>query len=732
MFFVTSYSLLAQQNQVIDNPFYEVKNSGIDNIKKIELTPTQMRLYVHTTFIPNWWVKFPKTTFIQPEGGEKIYATGIEKGEFDKEIYMPASGDSTFVLIFPLLDKTIRTFNYGEEDKTIIWGVSLDKNSKKLQDEDVKKQQQKEKEALAWIESEIGKSKQHAITNFDSPEFFKKENARLVGYIKGYNPKIGKTTGVVYASNQLTREDFPIVVNVHPDGRFEADIPMIYPAVHYTQLLDASMSFYFEPGCTVGATLDWEDFLLADRYRDRRWEIPVKFYGPLADVNSADQIVKLENYNWRNFENEIKTKPPQIFKQSIQELYQRNKDKIAANEAMLSTKAIDILYNTALINYGYVLMDYAGDRDYYAQKDSGNLILKEPFPVDYYDFIQELPANNNIVLSTNSSSSFINRFEYLNVFRSVYMQLGNNTKEPEKTYLDFLIEEENVELSEEEKVIKEYEDLRGGKTALTEEDFAKLQKFYGDNREIINAFYEKHTASLPKYKEKYLDVLQDPNEESPILKGWRLKDSIMVKDLKIQPNLTSQIFKVRELKHIFENMEKSEAEKVMKGMEIYVKNPFLQSEATRIFKLAYPDGETDSYELPLTQSAELFKDIIEPFKGKYILVDFWDIYCGPCIHGIKNMKEKREELKNNPDIEFVFITSTSGSPKDRYDKFVEEQELVHAFRLSDDDYNRMRELFKFNGIPHYETVDRQGHILNKGLSTHNFDYQFRQLMKKEE
>jgi len=734
MFFVTSSFLLAQQIEVIDNPFYEVKNSGIENIKKIELTSTQMRLYVHTTFIHNWWVKFPKTTFIQPVGGDKIYATGIEKGEFDKEIYMPASGDSTFVLIFPLLDKSVKSFDFGEEDKTIIFGVSLDKDPKKLQDERAQQQLQNEKAALEWIESEVGKSKP-AISDFNSPDFFKKENARLVGYIKGYNPKIGKTTGVVYASNELTREDFPVVVNVHPDGRFEADIPMIYPAVYYTPLLDASLSFYFEPGCTLGATLDWEDFLLADRYRDRRWEIPVKFYGPLTDVNSAEQIVKLENYNWRNLENDIKAKTPQVFKQEAKELYQRNKDKIVARETLLSTKAINFLNNTALLEYGLLLLSFPGDRKYEADHDTTNVFLKEPLPADYYDFISELPVSNNIVLSANSSSSFINRFEYLNVFNSAERMLYNNqnSKEPEKTFFDFLIEEENVILSEEEKVVKEQQDLIALKHTLTEEEYAelKVQKFYEDNKEIIDAFYNKHSAtSIDKYVEKYIDVLKDPNEENIVLKRWRLKDSIMVKDLDMQPNLMSQIFKVRDLYQL-ENMKKGEAEKVMEGINTYVKHPLLQSESDRVFKKMFPDDDNASYELPLTQSADIFKKIIEPFKGKYVLVDFWDIYCGPCIYGIKEMKEKREELKGNPDIEFVFITSTSGSPKDRYDKFIEEQGLVHTIRLSDDDYNRMRELFKFNGIPHYETVDRQGRILNKGLDTFSFNHQFGELLKKE-
>ncbi|MBK5722735.1 thioredoxin family protein [Dysgonomonas sp. Marseille-P4677] len=722
-------SLSAQETIIIDEPYYEVKNSGIENISKIELTPTQMKLHVHTTFIPNWWVKFPRTTFIQPEGKDKIYATDIEKGEFDKEIYMPSSGDSTFVLIFPRPDEPIESFDFGEEEKAIIFGVSLEKNRKKLKEEKIKKQQQAEKEALAWLEGEITKSEKQPLKNYNSTEFFNQGMARFIGYIKGYNSKAGKNTGIVYASNELTRENFPIVIEIQPDGRFDVNIPMSYPTMVYITILDNYCNLYMEQGCILGGVLDWEDFLLADRYRNKREELKIDFYGPLAEVNSGIKAVKLETYNWKQYNEDIKSNTPESFKILARDLYERNKKTIIEKGKGFPEKGVNLLNNIALMDYGYLLMDFAGMRKYYAKEDSANTIIKTPLPIDYYNFLEEFPLDSQSILVSSSASSFINRFEYCDHFTPVFSMVHDNIV-PKKSYLRYLLEDENIELTEEEVVIKEFDDKVGGKTHFSAEEWDKVKDIQKANKAVFEAFYKKNESYYTKYQEKYG---QNPanDDENKKLKEWRLKDSILLKDLNIRPNLISQIFKVRELKQTFENMEKEDAERIIDGMDTYIKHPFLKSEAQRIFSLAYPVKVKERYELPQTQAADIFRNIVASFKGKYILVDFWDIYCGPCILGIKDMKAKREELKGNSDIEFVFITSTSGSPKDRYDKFVEEQDLVHTYRLSDDDYNRMRELFKFNGIPHYETVDREGLVMKKSITSHNFDHDFEQLIKSE-
>ena len=726
LFTACTLPLKAQKTVVIEQPYYEVKNSGIDNISKIELTPTQTRVHVHATFLANWWVKFPKETFIQPTGkNERILATGIEGGEFDKEIYMPESGDSTFVLIFPPLDKSVKSFDYGRSDKTIIVGVSLEKNAKKL---NAHKKAEQEKNALKWIEKEVAQSEPE-LPDYNPATFFQSDTARVVGYIKGYSPKLGFSTGIVYASNILTHEDFPIVINIHPDGRFEGNIPLIAPSIEYISINETGFNLYLEPGRTLGIVLNWDEFLQADRYRDRMWEFnDVAFFGPLANVNNSLLTNTLKHYDGRNYEQDIKSLSPEAFKQKLQDILNENLQIIEKEKTNgLTGKALTIKQNEAWANYAELLMGFALMREYYLKEDTTNAVAKMPIIDDFYDFLHALPLNDPAFLIPSYSRHFINRFEYADFFR-LYSLLY---KSPEMSFSMFLEQEKKIVFTEDDKMVADYYKKVVGQP-YTQKEWEADRKYRDENKEAFETFEKKYEKEQEEYYKLYLAPLE-MSKEDQFRKECELKDSVLMQKFQLTPNLICDITKTRSLGSYFRYAPPSKQAGInmLNIIESAVAHPFLKSEAIRLFNQQFPEVETDSYELPQTAISETFKQIIAPHKGKYILVDFWGIYCSPCIQGIKQMKEKREELKDSEDIVFLFITGESDSPKDRYDKLVEEQGLVYTHRLSTDDFNRLRELFKFNGIPHYETIGRSGNVLKNPITPYSFEHEFQQVLEKE-
>ncbi|MDU1892463.1 MAG: TlpA disulfide reductase family protein [Dysgonomonas sp.] len=709
--------------KVIENPYFEVKNSGIDNITRIELSDKDTRVHVHTTFLHNWWVKFPRTTFIQPEGSDtKILATGIEKGEFDKEIFMPESADSTFVLIFPPLDKSVKRINYGEEDKTIIFGISLETNKKKLAQLKVEKEKSEQEKYAAhesWLTNQLAKaSKKEPMKDFSIANFFNPDTARLIGYIKGYDPQLGFSTSVIYMGNELTREDYPTVMKIDSCGRFDVKLWIQYPITQYLNINNKSVTdIYIEPGQTLGLVLDWQEFLIADRLRNISYKQKVEYKGPLADINKEINGIQLKEYDWRTFENDIKSLSPNDFKQKITQFLADNKALInkAEEEGKLSTKSKILLNNANTTLVGERLLDYNSMRGYFASQDSTNMTLKIPLDDNYYDFLQQIPLNDPGLLISNYFSSFVNRFEYCDPFREAH-RIFYESKKPIKTFYGYL--EEEAELTAEELSI--IENLR--------KPNEESEKFYNDNKEVIEAFNEKYKDLIPAYQDKYGNAKTQDQSEKRLSE---LRDSIYTNVLGLQPSLVYDIVKMREIcSNIASIEEREKSEKIVTAFSKSNANPYLKKQTFRFFNNMYPESGSRSYDLPETHTASLFKKMIEPFKGKYILVDFWESWCGPCVGGIKGTQAVREKLKDSQDIAFVYICSTD-TPLDKYNSFIEEQGLKHTYRLSSSEYEYMRELFKFNGIPHYETVDREGRIMYRGLSPYSIESTFEMFLEKE-
>jgi len=97
------------QKRTIVNPAYEVKNTGIYNVTKIELTDTATLLSMHITFVPHWWVTYDSVDVIRDcASGSEYKLKALKGGTLNKYIWMPDSGDSTVVLVYPPLPASVK------------------------------------------------------------------------------------------------------------------------------------------------------------------------------------------------------------------------------------------------------------------------------------------------------------------------------------------------------------------------------------------------------------------------------------------------------------------------------------------------------------------------------------------------------------------------------------------------------------------------------------------------
>ena len=133
--------------------------------------------------------------------------------------------------------------------------------------------------------------------------------------------------------------------------------------------------------------------------------------------------------------------------------------------------------------------------------------------------------------------------------------------------------------------------------------------------------------------------------------------------------------------------------------------------------------------------AELIHSLCAKYPGRILIIDFWDMGCGPCRGAIQDSKNLRAEVAKRDDVKLVFIAgerTTEGS--DAYKKYVTkwlaDEEAVCVTKA---DFTRLQELFRFGGIPHYETITPDGRRVRDDLRIDgydNFDYELQRLLDK--
>lgn len=147
----------------------------------------------------------------------------------------------------------------------------------------------------------------------------------------------------------------------------------------------------------------------------------------------------------------------------------------------------------------------------------------------------------------------------------------------------------------------------------------------------------------------------------------------------------------------------------------YMDREVLRVQAGRLLEQARRRN-TFTYALPDTEGGKLLRRLTEKYRGKYVLIDFWGMFCAPCRSGIERSKPMREALRNHPDVDFLFVSAEGEGPEENYRKYVDEHlSGEDVVQVSRDDFNRLMELFNFLGIPHYETLDRMGNVVRSGL-----------------
>ena len=103
---------------------------------------------------------------------------------------------------------------------------------------------------------------------------------------------------------------------------------------------------------------------------------------------------------------------------------------------------------------------------------------------------------------------------------------------------------------------------------------------------------------------------------------------------------------------------------------------------------------------------------LEDLKGKYVYIDVWATWCGPCRGEIPFL-QKIEEKYHEKNIEFVSISIDVQKDFEKWKKFVSDKQLGGTQLIADNDWNSdFVKSLGITGIPRFILIDPAGKIIN--------------------
>lgn len=106
------------------------------------------------------------------------------------------------------------------------------------------------------------------------------------------------------------------------------------------------------------------------------------------------------------------------------------------------------------------------------------------------------------------------------------------------------------------------------------------------------------------------------------------------------------------------------------------------------------------------------KTKLADLKGKYVYIDTWATWCGPCRAEIPFLK-KVEEKYHGKNIEFVSISIDTKKDYEKWKKFVDEKQLGGVQLIADNDWNsQFVKDFGINSIPRFILIGPDGKVVS--------------------
>ena len=124
----------------------------------------------------------------------------------------------------------------------------------------------------------------------------------------------------------------------------------------------------------------------------------------------------------------------------------------------------------------------------------------------------------------------------------------------------------------------------------------------------------------------------------------------------------------------------------------------------------------------ISEGEALLKKLVEPYKGKFVLLDIWGTWCGPCKEALSHSTEEYARLKDY-DIQYLYLANRS--PQDSWENVIKEYNVsgpnVAHYNLPDAQQAAIERHLNVHSWPTYKLFNRNGDLLDISVDPRNLE-----------
>lgn len=172
----------------------------------------------------------------------------------------------------------------------------------------------------------------------------------------------------------------------------------------------------------------------------------------------------------------------------------------------------------------------------------------------------------------------------------------------------------------------------------------------------------------------------------------------------------------------------AEKNKILKKYQDYLDQATGLEEALKVQELQQLEGSKQQFDMMFESAQALAKmtgqaspefnnyenhaggeTSLSDFKGKYVYIDLWATWCGPCIAEIPSLK-KVEEKYHGRNIAFVSISIDQPNAYEKWKSMVTEKEMTGVQLYAKGDQKFAGD-YQVRGIPRFILIDPEGKVV---------------------